>query len=234
MRAGFFPSRSCFRAPASTLRTFAYRQQSFPQWIRRYSFRHRWRRQRTGRPLLLAATLSPAAFIKLSEEDHKDGKSGEEQMLEASREEIEKKIPDDLHGMKRIFRSIWVLLDLYVYEPIATSLRFLHLVVIFVPVIITVPAVWVGKRQRERDNERSGTLWWYGFLVEAMERAGPAFIKVCQLVLLRSSHELTRMYSLDNGQRLEQTFFRTRCVVSCPLCIRMHQLIPLALPNELS
>jgi hypothetical protein len=154
-------------------------------------------------------------------------------MLEASRKEIEKKIPDDLHGMKRIFRSIWVFLDLYIYEPIATSLRFLHLVVIFVPVIITVPAIWIGKRQRGRDNERSGTLWWYGFLVDAMERAGPAFIKVCQLVLLRSFHELTCMHSLDNGQRLEQTFFRTKCVASCPLYIRMRQLIPLALPSEL-
>ncbi len=182
MRAGLFLSRSCFRAPTPILRIFAYRQQPFSQCVRRYGSRDRWRRQRTGRPLLLAATLSPAAFIKLSEEDHKDGKSGEEHMLEASRKEIEKKIPDDLHGMKRIFRGIWVFLDLYVYEPIATSLRFLHLVAIFVPVIITVPAIWVGRRQGERDNERSGTLWWYGFLVEAMERAGPAFIKVYQLV----------------------------------------------------
>lgn len=127
----------------------------------------------------MAATLSPAAFIKLSQDEHKDGKSGEEQMLEASREEIEKKVPDDIHGMKRFFSSIWVVLDLYIYEPIATSLRFLHLVIIFVPVIITVPAIWLGKRQRKRDNERNGTLWWYGFLVSSMERAGPAFIKVC-------------------------------------------------------
>lgn len=100
-------------------------------------------------------------------------------MLQASREEIEKKIPDDVHGIKRFFRSIWAFLDLYIYEPIATSLRFLHLVIIFVPVIITVPAIWFGKRQKLRDSERSGTLWWYGFLVSSMERAGPAFIKVC-------------------------------------------------------
>jgi aarF domain-containing kinase len=178
MRAGFLLSRSCFRVPAPVFRAAAYRQQQVSLLSRRYSFKDHWRRTRSPRPLLLAATLSPAAFIKLSEEDHEDGKSGEEQMLEASREEIEKKIPDDVHGIKRFFRNIWLALDHYVYEPIATSLRFLHLVVIFVPVIVTVPAIWMGKRQRERDDERSGTLWWYGFLVSSMERAGPAFIKV--------------------------------------------------------
>ena len=114
-------------------------------------------------------------------------------MLEASREEIEKKVPNDLHGFTRFFRSIWVVLDQYIYEPVATSLRFLHLVIIFVPVIITVPAIWTGKRQGDRDDERSGTLWWYGFLVSSMERAGPAFIKVRVLVLLQGCHELIRM-----------------------------------------
>ena len=183
MRVGWLLSRSCFRDPSPTLRAAAYRQQYFLQWTRRHNFKHQWRRSRTDRPLLLAAILTPAAFIKLSEQDHEGGKSGEEQMLEASRQEIEKKVPDDMRGMRRFFRTIRIVLDLYVYEPIATSLRFLHLVILFVPVIITVPAIWVGTRQRERDNERSGTLWWYGFLVSSMERAGPAFIKVCGLAL---------------------------------------------------
>ncbi|KAK6858171.1 ABC1 family protein [Apiospora arundinis] len=44
-------------------------------------------------------------------------------------------------------------------------------------VILAVPAIWVGTRQPDHDNERSGTLWWYGFLVQAMEWSGPAFIK---------------------------------------------------------
>jgi aarF domain-containing kinase len=179
MRAGLLFGRSCFRAPASTFRGVAGRQQCSLRTIHRFNHNGYWRRSPRGRPLLLAAALSPAAFIKLGEEEHKDGKSGEEHMLQASREEIEKKIPDDVHGIKRFFRSIWVFLDLYVYEPIATSMRFLHLVIIFVPVIITVPAIWLGSRLKLRDNERSGTLWWYSFLVSSMERAGPAFIKVC-------------------------------------------------------
>ena len=99
-------------------------------------------------------------------------------MLEASREEIRKKIPDDVRGLNRLFRSIVFVVDRYIYEPIATCLRFFHLVVVFVPVIVTIPAIWLGSRKKNRDNERAGTLWWYGFLVTSMERAGPAFIKV--------------------------------------------------------
>jgi hypothetical protein len=191
MKAGLILSRSCSRVTAFPLRAIACRQQCFSQSITRYRFKDHWRRSQTPRPLLLAATLSPAAFIKLSEEDHEDGRSGEEQMLEASREEIEKKIPDDMHGIKRVCRSIWVFLDQYIYEPIATSMRFLHLVFIFVPVIVTVPAIWMGRRQRDRDNERGGTLWWYSFLVSSMERAGPAFIKVLVFALICSYQGLT-------------------------------------------
>ncbi len=64
-----------------------------------------------------------------------------------------------------------LLLDLYIWEPLCTGARFLQLAVIFVPVILTVPVLWIGPRQPDRDNERSGTLWWYGFLVNAMELA---------------------------------------------------------------
>jgi aarF domain-containing kinase len=45
-------------------------------------------------------------------------------------------------------------------------------------VIVTIPVIWLGQRQADKDDERSGTLWWYGFLVSSMERAGAAFIKV--------------------------------------------------------
>jgi len=99
-------------------------------------------------------------------------------MLEISREEIAKKVPDDDRGLRRLFHQVTVTLDLWVWEPLCTGFRFLHLVVIFVPVIASVPAIWIGRRVPERDNERTGALWWYGFLVRCMELAGPAFIKV--------------------------------------------------------
>lgn len=99
-------------------------------------------------------------------------------MLEASRAELEEYVPESLRGSKTVRRSIWRFVTAYIVEPIATGLRFLHLVIIFVPVIAAVPVIWLGSRQKDRDNERSGTLWWYGFLVRSMERAGAAFIKV--------------------------------------------------------
>jgi aarF domain-containing kinase len=99
-------------------------------------------------------------------------------MLQVSREEIAKRVADDDTGLRRIRHQIVLFLDLYIWEPLCTGVRFLQLATIFVPVILTVPVIWVGRRQPEHDNERSGTLWWYGFLVQAMEWAGPAFIKV--------------------------------------------------------
>ena len=107
-------------------------------------------------------------------------------MLEMSREEISKKVPDNIHGLQRLYRTVIYVLDQYIYEPIATSLRFFHLLVIFVPVIVTVPVIWVGQRKKDKDNDRTGTVWWYGFLVNAMERAGPAFIKLGQWAASRS------------------------------------------------
>ena len=124
------------------------------------------------------ALLTPAAFVHLSEEDNGDGKTPEEHMLEASRAEIQKSIPDDVHGWRRVWHSFYYIVDTFVWEPLATGFRFLHLVLIFVPVIVTVPIVWFGRRRKDKGNERAGTLWWYSFMVHSMERAGPAFIKV--------------------------------------------------------
>ena len=123
--------------------------------------------------------MSPLAFVQMSEKDN-DGteQTAEGRMLEASREEIKKQVSSDVHGFRRFRDHIVVFVDLYIWEPICTGLRFLHLVVIFVPVLVSGPAIWVGKRSKTRGDERSGTLWWYSFLVRSMERAGPAFIKV--------------------------------------------------------
>ena len=101
-------------------------------------------------------------------------------MLEESRKELEIHEPDSRSDTRHLLWRVLRILDVYIYEPIAVGLRFLHLVIIFVPVIVAVPAVWLGSRRKDRDDERQGTLWWYGFLVNAMERAGPAFIKLGQ------------------------------------------------------
>lgn len=136
-------------------------------------------RRKTATLLASATVLSPLAFVQLSQSESDDGKTHEERMLERSRDELANAVPKRLEQSKVVRRGIYFFLDSYIWEPIATSLRFLHLVFIFVPVIVTIPAIWIGERVQSRDNERSGTLWWYGFLVGSMERAGAAFIKVC-------------------------------------------------------
>ena len=184
MNTAFILGRFCLRRGVPNIsRAFGHRQQSFYQWTRKHSLKDSWRRRgplRPGAPrtILLVASLSPAAFVQISEEEITDGQTSEAHMLEISREEIRKKIPDDIHGLNRVFRCIVFFVDQYIYEPIATSLRFFHLVIVFVPVIVTIPVIWFGRRRKDRDHERAGTLWWYGFLVASMERAGPAFIKV--------------------------------------------------------
>lgn len=99
-------------------------------------------------------------------------------MLAASRDEIAKQIGDDEHGFQRFQHTVVLFLDVYIWEPLCTGLRFLHLVFIFVPVVVTVPMIWCGRRDKTRSGETWGSLWWYSFLVQGMERAGPAFIKV--------------------------------------------------------
>ncbi|KAK0702853.1 ABC1 family-domain-containing protein [Apiosordaria backusii] len=179
--------RTFIRPPQPPFRTFASQVQS-P--LRSRQHRHRSWRQPPRPPRLASAgagSLAAAAFVELSEKDD-DGPrdTGEKRMLEVSRNEIRKKVSDSDTGLTRLRHHIVLFLDLYIWEPICTGFRFLQLVTIFVPVILTVPAIWIGNRQPERDNERTGTLWWYEFLVQAMEWAGPAFIKLGQWAASRS------------------------------------------------
>ncbi|TGO15417.1 hypothetical protein BTUL_0040g00240 [Botrytis tulipae] len=156
-------------------------------WRRRGSWQFKSPPQTKGLILAAAAGLSPTVFVRLSEKDNGGTEmTAEGRMLEASREEISKKVGDDVRGFQRVKDSIIYFLDAYLWEPLCTSIRFLHLVVIFVPVLVTIPAAYFGPRDIARDNERMGTLWWYRFLVKAMERAGPAFIKLGQWAASRS------------------------------------------------
>jgi len=141
-----------------------------------------WRNHRKTTVTLFAAAngaLAASAFIELSEKENEGAEdTAEMRMLKVSRQEIKKEVNDDDRGFTRLRRQVVLFLDLYIWEPACTGVRFLQLAVIFVPVLLTVPVIWFGPRQRDRGDERSGTLWWYGFLVKAMEWAGPAFIKV--------------------------------------------------------
>lgn len=111
-------------------------------------------------------------------------KTTEQLMLEESeRERLASRKPSpDQPLILRILKRARLLVIECIIEPIATGLRFVHLVVIFVPVILAIPLACAGPRRPDRSNERIGTIWWYSFLIKSMERAGPTFIKVGPLL----------------------------------------------------
>ncbi|KAI7352253.1 ABC1-domain-containing protein [Hortaea werneckii] len=238
MRPAFSLGRACWRFGGESIRPQVARhvQYSIRSGRGSKSFsiihhaRHTFRRPPSpikGGSALLAA-LSPAAFVSIAEEDKKNGEDGgngqthEGAMLEMSRKELAEQVPERLRGSKKWRRMLWRILDTYLIEPVATGLRFLHLVFIFVPVIATVPVIWIGRKQADRDGERSGTLWWYGFLVNSMERAGAAFIKLGQWAASRTDifpnelcavmgalHSNAPAHSLDiTKQTIEKAFDR--------------------------
>lgn len=192
MRTAAFIGRFRLNCGGSQLLRFAPRSQfHFPRpqyWNQRNGWRRAGSRTRVVGTVLLGA-LTPAAFLELAENGNGGEKTGELQMLEASRNEIKKTVDDNARGLSRLLQKLQILYCNYIYEPLATGLRFFHLVIIFIPVIVSVPAIWLGKRVKSRNGERTGTLWWYGFLVSSMERAGPAFIKV-RLYVPQIIHEL--------------------------------------------
>ncbi|KAI1303980.1 putative ubiquinone biosynthesis protein [Xylaria venustula] len=168
--------------------------------------------------------LGTAAFVKLSEKDNGGTEqTSEGRMLQASRDELEKTVDEEKTVATRWAQEIVVFLDVYIWEPLCTGVRFCHLVVIFVPVILSVPAIWFGRRQPSHDNERSGTLWWYNFLVWGMEAAGPAFIKLGQWAASRTDifpiemcnvmsklHSNAPAHSLHATKRIVQAAFDGR------------------------
>ncbi|KAG0136984.1 ABC1 family-domain-containing protein [Tuber indicum] len=120
----------------------------------------------------------------------------------------------------RILKRAQLLAIKCVIEPIATGLRFVHLVVIFLPVILSIPLACIGPRQPDRCSERIGTIWWYSFLIKSMERAGPTFIKLGQWAASRTDifpaemcemmsklHSDARAHSLrDTKRTISQAF----------------------------
>ncbi|CAK5264490.1 unnamed protein product [Mycena citricolor] len=66
------------------------------------------------------------------------------------------------------------------WEPFLTAGRFVYLVVLFIPVIISCPMLLIGRPEKRLRGDRWGAVWWYNLLVTQMETAGPAFIKLAQ------------------------------------------------------
>jgi hypothetical protein len=131
--------------------------------------------------------LSAAASVPIVAQELKDDAEEDEdltleqRLLNTSEEERRARtygVSKDQSIFYRFFKHLRIAFTRYIYEPIATGMRFIQLVAIFVPVFATIPIIFIGSRDPNRDNERTGTLWWYAFLVKQMEKAGATFIKV--------------------------------------------------------
>ncbi|KAI0420814.1 putative ubiquinone biosynthesis protein [Xylaria grammica] len=182
--------------------------------------------QPRGRVLKAAVggVLGTAVFVGLSERDNGGTEqTAEGRMLRASTEELERTVDEEKTGLSRWAQEAGLFLDVYLWEPLCTGVRLCHLIVIFVPVILSVPAIWFGRRQPDHSNERSGTLWWYNFLVWSMEAAGPAFIKLGQWAASRTDifpvemcnimsklHSNAPAHSLHATKRIVQAAFDGR------------------------
>ncbi|EDU51411.1 hypothetical protein PTRG_08492 [Pyrenophora tritici-repentis Pt-1C-BFP] len=94
------------------------------------------------------AILSPLAFVDVAHKKTDNGEqTHEEAMLEASRKELDEQVPHALRNSSKYRRGIYFFIEDYIIEPIATGFRFLHLVIIFVPVIVTIPlGQWAASR----------------------------------------------------------------------------------------
>ncbi|KXS22091.1 ABC1-domain-containing protein [Gonapodya prolifera JEL478] len=71
-------------------------------------------------------------------------------------------------------------LSLIIPRPIQIFFRLVTLVFRFLPALLSIPALFFGELVEDDASQRAGALWWYGVLVECMERAGPTFIKLAQ------------------------------------------------------
>jgi hypothetical protein len=177
-----FSAATFFRRPQPPLPPF-----SSPFHSARRGFYHT--------PLILTAVVAAVAVPLVTQKSQDETgveqpvshETFEQVMLDTSEDERK----EEAYGINksrsliyRICRHVSIAFSQYIYEPIATGLRFVQLVFIFVPVIVTIPVTFIGSRDEDHDSERSGTLWWYAFLVRQMERAGPTFIKVHHLKIL--------------------------------------------------
>ncbi|KAF8931866.1 hypothetical protein BGZ58_007368 [Dissophora ornata] len=124
---------------------------------------------------------------------------------------------------KRLKDYLEDLLEDYVLHPVLTIWRFGVLAVIFLPLIVTAPVVFMGERNKEFDDERSGTIWWYSLLVKHMELAGPTFIKLSQwaasrtdifpkqlCVMLSKLHNQVDPHSMEHTRRTIEAAFGGR------------------------
>lgn len=114
-----------------------------------------------------------------------------------------------------------------IWEPLLTARRFVHLLCIFVPVILSSPMLLVGEPEVRYKGDGWGAVWWYGQLVTAMERAGPTFVKASPKLFTLASCWYLLFCSWHSGLHLVQIYFRQSYVQRWVPCTQVANHTPL-------
>lgn len=156
--------------------------------------------------------------------DHR-GDTFEMGLYLASQNEL-KDIKDDninkmiIHGSSPLI--IWLMKYYYrvddaIIEPILTFCRFLKLSIIFIPIILLYPVIFFSytlpiKGSSDINLREYNSFIWYRLLREALEIAGPSFIKLGQWASSRTDifsstmcYELGKLHSSAKVHSLEYT-----------------------------
>ncbi|KAG5365698.1 ABC1 family protein [Yarrowia sp. B02] len=141
----------------------------------------------------VAAGFAVGCSMVLNDAPEKQDKkqiTREEQFyLDSQKETRDRKLPDYEDSSNKLYvfaRRLLTRLEIWIWDPIATTFRFFYLSILFAPVLVTMPAIMFGPRDKSKDNERYTAIWWYGFLTTMMERAGASFIKLGQWAASRT------------------------------------------------
>ncbi|KAL9934522.1 hypothetical protein V8E36_006297 [Tilletia maclaganii] len=146
-----------------------------------------------GAAFLLSAYLRSPLHAEAATSREGDSDDSHRARFAESIGEIEEKEAQSAkrNPIVRLFMRIHAFLRTHIIEPVGTGKRFLVLVFLFAPVILTMPMLFVGRRReggrrrgrrvaKREEGQRWGAMWWFSFLVKQMERAGPTFIKLAQ------------------------------------------------------
>lgn len=114
--------------------------------------------------------------------------------------------------VRSYYHILFFVID-YLIDPIKTIIRFVELTTIFMPVLLSSPMCWFGKKDRKTgEHVRSGAKLWFRYLRWASEVAGASFIKLGQWAASRTDifpkemcEELSNLHSNAKPHSLAET-----------------------------
>lgn len=155
----------------------------------------RYQRQQKGWSCAAATGLT-LAFANEDEEREKTG------AVKKSENDIKNcfKHPDGHQKRENLGRAIGRYWLRWVWEPLRTYIRFIELLILFTPLLATLPVALIGSR--DQNGDRMGARWWFRYTAATMTLAGPSFIKLGQWAASRNDifpiglcKELSKLHS---------------------------------------